>query len=307
MLRYVQIQTTSRCNADCVFCPYVESWHAENPGLMSKALWTKILADLAPYEATLNKGMIAPYLMNEPLLDPHIGDRVTSIYEAFPKTMVQLATNGSALTQRRTDDLLARLDGKKHQIWISFHATQPDHLTEIMRLEFHRTLRNILYLLKQADGGFRVLIRGAGSPRDGDHTWFTPNAYRDFWAAEFRTHGINTRKVHVDAFSFHDRAGSIRRTDRNANSLNKGAIRLIDPDHPFDCSRVHEWLHVLWDGRLRLCCMDYHGELQLPSLQEISVADYLNSPTYTSARAAVRGDRPTPRDFICKRCTSPGG
>jgi len=307
MLRYVQIQTTSRCNADCVFCPYVESWHAQNAGVMSDALWDKVLNDLQPFAAGISKGMIAPYLMNEPLLDPKLGDRISSIYAAFPHTMVQIATNGAALTPKRVDDLLERLEGHKHQIWVSFHATEAEHLQQIMRLDYDRALRNVCYLLQQADGRFRILIRGSGAPKHGAKTWFSAQNYRAFWAKQFAKHRVNTRKVHVDAFAFHDRAGGLRRSDRGANLLNVGPVRRIDPEHPFDCPRLDQWLHVLWDGRIRLCCMDYHGEVALPSLSETTVSEYLRSTDYEQLCASVRGTSPSPDGFICTRCTSPGG
>ena len=307
MLRYVQIQTTSRCNADCVFCPYVESWHAQNAGVMSDGLWEKVLQDLEPFAEGLSKGMVAPYLMNEPLLDPKLGERISSIYAAFPNTMVQIATNGAAMTPKRVDDLLERLEGHKHQIWVSFHATEPEHLQSIMRLDYDRALRNVRYLLRQADGQFRILIRGSGSPKHGDRTWFSAEDYRTFWEEQFSKHKLNTRKVHVDAFAFHDRAGGLRRPDRGANLLNAGAVRQIDSQHPFDCPRLDQWLHVLWDGRIRICCMDYHGEVGLPSLSEITIGEYLRSPAYAQLCASVRGTGPTPNGFICTRCTSPGG
>ena len=307
MLRYVQIQTTSRCNADCVFCPYVESWHADHPGQMTDALWTKLLHDLEPFEAGLSQGMVAPYLMNEPLLDPKIGPRISSIYASFPKTMVQIATNGSALTEKRVDELLTRLEGHKHQIWVSFHATRPDHLRAIMRLDFERALANIRYLLRAADGQFRILLRGSGTQKSKATTWFSADDYRAFWLAEFEAHALKTEKVHVDAFAFHDRAGTLRRTDRGANALNQGVVRQIDPDHPFDCPRLDQWLHVLWDGRIRLCCMDYHGEVELPSLADSSIQAYLASAIYRQTCETVRGASPSPDGFICTRCTSPGG
>ncbi len=121
-LRYIQIQTHSRCNATCLFCPYPESWHGNHHGVMSDQLFSKILADLAPFEASISRGMIAPYLMQEPLLDPKIFDRIEQIYRHFPKTMVQVSTNGSALSDARTDSLIEALAGRKHHIWVSHHG-----------------------------------------------------------------------------------------------------------------------------------------------------------------------------------------
>ncbi len=209
-MRYVQIQTQSRCNADCVFCPYAESWHAAHPGVMDDALWHKILADLAPFRTDLSRGMVAPYLMNEPLLDPRIFDRIEDIYRAFPDTMVALSTNGAALTPRNTDRLLSALGvtsghPRKAQLWISHHGVDADTVHQIMRLDHDRCLANIVHLLRRADGRLRVLIRGSGQQRDAAPRWFSADRTRAFWADIFAAHDIDTRRVHVDRLAPRDR------------------------------------------------------------------------------------------------------
>ena len=59
-IKYVQIQTHSRCNADCLFCPYIESEHAANHGSMDDALWHHILANLRPFAAGINQALGRP-------------------------------------------------------------------------------------------------------------------------------------------------------------------------------------------------------------------------------------------------------
>jgi len=305
-LRYVQIQTLSRCNADCVFCPYVESWHAAHPGRMDDALWAEVLRQLEPFAEGLSKGMVAPYLMNEPLLDPALFQRISDIYARFPDTMVVVATNAVALTERNTTRLLEVLRGRKHQIWVSYHGIGPDTLRTVMRVDPDRALFNTLALLKRG-AGFRIQIRGAGESLDGRRTWFTTEDYRAYWAALFREHDIDPRRVHIDAFRFHDRAGALRRTDRGAGDLSVGKVRDIDPAHPFRCPRVDQWLHVLWDGTLRLCCMDWHGEVEMPNLREVTLKEWFASDAYRALVATVTGRTMAPEDWICTRCTSPGG
>jgi hypothetical protein len=61
------------------------------------------------------------------------------------------------------------------------------------------------------------------------------------------------------------------------------------------------------DGRIRICCMDYHHEVQLPSIHDMSLLDYYHSPAYIGLVNCVSGRTESPANFICKRCTSPGG
>lgn len=307
-LRFVQIQTQSRCNADCVFCPYVEGYHAKNPGLMPRELWLKILNDLLPFTATLNQGKILPYLMQEPLLDKDIFQKIEDIYERFPKTFVELSTNGAALTPKNIDRIHEVFEGRRAALWVSFHGVDAQSLEHIMALPFQRSLDNLMQLLKRADGRLRIIIRGAGRDHSGRETWFSRQDYLDFWNQQFKDHNINTDKIHVDAFSYHDRAGTLFRKDRDAWRNNLGKIREIGPGHqPFSCKRVTDWLHIDYEGYFRLCCMDYHKEVLLPNVKEMSISTYFQSNAYRDLVDHVTGKKESEANFICKRCISPGG
>ena len=300
-LRYVQIQTQARCNADCVFCPYSRSWHAAHPGRMSDALWRKILADLAPFADGLSRGLIAPYLMQEPLLDPTITTKIGDIYAAFPRTMVQLATNGAALNAANIDGLIDALAGRKHQLWISHHGLDAAQVSQVMRMDGERAEANILRLLERARGRLRVTIRGAGVSVDGGPPLFEPEVFRERWRGLLASRGVDTGRVHIDALRYHSRAGTVGGPGQGE------LVRAIGPDAPFHCWRVDQWLHVAWDGALRLCCMDYHAEVPLPNLNDVSVAEWLASPEYATIYGMVTGVEAPPRGFLCNRCTSPGG
>lgn len=306
VLRYVQIQTTSRCNADCVFCPYVESWHAAHPGQMSVELFAEVLRQLAPFAPGLARGAILPWLMNEPLTDPLLFERIEAIYTAFPDTTVWIATNALALNARNTEALLAALRGRKHLVQVSHHGVDAASLSEIMRVDPERALHNTLRLLRRG-AGLNLQVRGLGTHADGRRSYFSAAAYRAYWARLLAREGIDPETVHVDAHDFHDRAGALRRTDRDAAGLSVGQVRRIGPEHPFHCPRVDRWLHVLWDGRLRLCCMDWHGEVALPRVQDVEVAAWLRSDAYRALVAAVTGQVEAPSGFLCTRCTAPGG
>jgi hypothetical protein len=113
--------------------------------------------------------------------------------------------------------------------------------------------------------------------------------------------------VSVDAFTFHDRAATLHRTDRGANQLNMGTVRRIDKDQPFHCARIDQWIHIGWDGKLVICCMDYHSEVKLPNLRDTTLVDYFKSDEYRNLCGWVSGKIKHPENFICTRCTSPGG
>lgn len=305
-LKYVQVATHSRCNADCSFCPYVESAHAARPGMMTDATWHKILSNLVPWKDTLLK--FCPYLMQEPLIDKSIFAKIDDIYRVFPNICVEISTNGAALTDSTIDKLLERFSGKKHDLWISHHGIDAQTLEHIMAIDYEKATANLINLLKKADGKFNIRIRGAGRSSTTDRVYFTHEQYMAHWEELFNTHKINRKNVHVDSFKFHDRAGTLHRTDRGACDLNGGKVREIGPGHaPFYCPRINDWIHFMYDGSLRMCCMDYHHEVKLPNINNMSLLTYYHSPEYAELAGKVSGRIESEENFICKRCISPGG
>lgn len=306
-IRYVQIQTHSRCNADCVFCPYIESEHAKAPGMMKDETWDLILSNLVPFTNTINQGKICPYLMQEPLIDKTIFKKITDIYELFSETCVEVSTNGAALIPKTVDSLFSCMDGKNHEIWVSHHGIDEETFSHIMKIDYAKATENLLNLIRTSDGRFRIKIRGAGESQMGNRTYFTRQQYLDYWKEQSEKHNLNMQNVSIDAFQFHDRAGTLHRTDRGANEFNAGIVRRIDKKNPFYCVRLDQWVHFMWDGTIRLCCMDYHGEVKLPNIHDMSLLDYYHGSDYFELTEQISGRKGCKPGHICTRCLSPGG
>ena len=77
----VQIQTQTGCNLSCPFCPANKKEIELPKGQMSDSLFKKIIRELADLEFS---GVIAPYLQNEPLLDPRLEDLQRLLEEEPP-------------------------------------------------------------------------------------------------------------------------------------------------------------------------------------------------------------------------------
>lgn len=296
----VQIQTTSICNGKCVMCPYLDSWHKENPGRMSDAVFERVLSQLAGKK--LKK--VCVYLENEPLVDPKIFDRIAAIKKRLDFTSLEVSTNASGLDAAAVSRLAELMSDVEHEIWISFHGMDKRTHEGIMGLDFERCLGNVMALLRMAEESpLKVLIRGAGQgvTRELRHDFeFTREQYLAFWEGQFEKHGLR-RKPDVTWFRYHDRAGTIRRN----------AIRLKRPVRSElrgpACPRVDQWLHFLYTGEMILCCMDYHKETVFGNIMDEDLNAILSGPRWKAMRKMALGQSPSPEDFICKRCISPGG
>jgi hypothetical protein len=274
--------------------------------MMKDETWHLILSNLRPWTQSLKK--FCPYLMQEPLIDKTIFSKIADIYRCFPQCSVEVSTNGAALTEQTVEKLFGLFTQKNHEIWVSHHGINEETLTHIMKIDYKKSTENLIRLLKMSDGRFNIRIRGAGRSKAVDKTYFTHEEYVSYWEKMFSDHSVNRKNVTVDSFEFHDRAGSLFREDRGACDLNKGKVRDIGPGYKeFHCPRVDEWVHFMHDGSMRICCMDYHHEVKLPNIHEMSLLDYFHSDQYKDLVLKVSGKIESEDNFICKRCTSPGG
>ena len=258
-LEKIQIQTISTCNSNCVFCPYVESWHKATPGKMELSLYQKILTEAEEYDDTLDT--LCPYLQNEPLTDNRIFDWIEMFYDKFPDKSVEMSINPGLLTPKNVKKIIKTFKDKKHILPISFHGMNQTSFEYIMKIPFKSSLKNVLNLIKKADGEVNIQIRGAGMSRDNKILYFHEGHYMQFWIDQLNDAGLKMEHANVQYFTFHDRIGQIARTERDAHKNNYGIVRKIDDDNPFDCVRLDKVLHVLYNGDIATCCMDYKKEV----------------------------------------------
>ena len=67
----IQLETTSRCNASCSFCPYPETSKTQPSGVMDDDLFRA--SSISSRRPVL---LIQPFLNNDPLMDPQIVPRL---------------------------------------------------------------------------------------------------------------------------------------------------------------------------------------------------------------------------------------
>jgi hypothetical protein len=298
----IQIQTTSHCNGRCVICPYLESWHAQHPGDMDDELFSSIVDQIK----RIHVRKLCPYLENEPLMDKKIFDRLKVMRDSCSYDMIEISTNALLLNRDRAEQLIDILAPVRHEIWISFHGIDKDTYEELMQIPFEKTLSNVVNFLKMCDekqAPIRPVLRGAGLPkvtRWRKSKFFSKRQYHKFWEDTFVEHGIRIRP-RIDFFRYHDRAANITRKDL---CVGKGPRRDLAK---MNCPRVDNWLHFLYNGEMILCCMDYHRETVFGNIKTQSLDGILSGEPFARLRGQALGELPSPDDFICRRCFSPGG
>jgi MoaA/NifB/PqqE/SkfB family radical SAM enzyme len=277
----IMVQTTSRCNAACVFCPYPAVSKETRHGDMSFTLFAKLMRECSRYPELKSANM---FLMNEPLMDPQIVARVNFAKDHNPETAVNIWSNGCNLTEAMSRDLInSRLDA----IGVSIHAMWPETYRQLTgRGDFERVLRRVtrfVELRNRMRPDLRVDIRLVGvrqflSPDEVDEAV-------EYWN-QYGISGVESLLGHVN------RAGNLPGTYQVLHRK----IRGCGDRMPYHMAAV------LYTGDVVLCCMDWRQEQVLGNIKEQSLASIWRGDRRREAMARIQGDLDSPSDFLCKRC-----
>ena len=299
----VQIQTTSFCNGRCKMCPYLDSWHHNNPGKMNDGLFDKIIKDLKNFKI----GKFCLYLENEPLMDHKLLSRIEKSLSLVKCEVFELSTNANPKNFeffRKLINLMGRW--KKSELWISFHGTSKETYEHIMGISFSKALKNTISLLKlaQETTNIKVVLRGAGQAIISPESMpfhFSEKEYLKFWNKIFKKEKIKTENVEIRYIKYHDRAGSIARNEYNYKKTFRNHLK------DFYCPRIDQWIHILYNGDVIICCNDYHREVVFGNLNKQNIAEIFSSDEYREVKDILSGRSPVPNNFLCLRCNKIGG
>jgi len=273
----IQIQTQSGCNAACAFCPNKKTLSTLSHGRMDEALFRKIVDECVAHQPS----RISPYLMNEPLLDPDLPERIRYVAsKKGPRTEVEINTNASKLEGDMARELLCcGLDAMS----ISFHGlSKESYEASMVGLSFDENLRRV--------NDFAALWRAAPEPKPEVRITMvrtkltepeTPRI-RAYWAER----GLKARirplgnRAHV----------SVEEARLNPNAW-----------EPFvSCTELVRQAFIIYNGDAVLCCADWERSTVVGNLRERSLHEVWNGERYVEIRRRYfAGDL---EGLLCARC-----
>ncbi len=275
--RNVQIQTIAGCNARCVFCPNGKLKRAIPRGSMEWDLYRSIVDECTRHRVL----RISPYLMNEPLLDREIGERIRYISSRrrWP-TYTKINTNASLLTEEVARDLL---DSGLDVLACSVHGITREKYEEAVKgLSLDEVLENIDRFLSLKE---RLKKRKP-----------------ELRITMIRTKLIETEIEKIHAYWWKRKVRvSIRpmsnRAHESLSALNLTARPLL----PFVwCHRLFEQIYVNVRGELLRCCNDWEqttifGDLKKQSIEEVWLGEAYMEMRRRFLAGKVRGT-------LCEQC-----
>jgi len=284
---HVQIQTSTACGAACSICPHpVESPKWSN-GLMSDELFERIVGQLRNHPIEY----LCPYLMADPMSDRNIFDRIRTLRDALPETHLEVSTTGLYLMPTIADRLL---EAPLSEVRISSHGISAEEWAVTMPgLKYEKAWPNTMRFIEKwrESRPYKLSV----VTLSGLWTRQRQVEIEAFWTeldVDMVQWDVISRADEVDLTVFGEpgRHATVRSPDKR------------DPPYVCRFHRDTHWLHILSDGRVTLCCMDYRHEAIIGSILEQPLERIWRSKAFEHARAQVRGDAATDDSFICNRC-----
>ncbi|MCU0561374.1 MAG: radical SAM protein [Desulfobacterales bacterium] len=257
---HLLIQTVTGCNGRCRFCPNSKTRRSIPTGRrMAGELFRTVI------DQCLELGVrrFSVYLMNEPMLDPELPQRIAYIAARIRKPQyVKVISNGSLLTERMARGLL---DSGLDKLKLSVQSLDPHTYREVTGLPLARTLRNIARLmeLKAAAGAKRPRLEVAMVDSELARAEL-PAAHR-FWQAQ---------GVRLSVQPMENRAGHAAIRQSATGNLERFT----------GCRRLSEQLGVLQDGRVVQCCADWEQQGVMGDLTRQRISDVWRAPRYGEFR-----------------------
>ncbi|MAG38845.1 hypothetical protein CMO90_02045 [Candidatus Woesearchaeota archaeon] len=277
----VMIQTSSFCNSDCIMCPYKETSKEVSQGQMDWKVFKKITNECKKNDVK----RILLYLMNEPLMDKDIVKKINYAKRKNPKTIVHIVSNGSILNKKTSKKIIK---SKLDYIELSVHGMTTKTYEKIMRgLDFKKTIKEITKFIELAKEyrkdenyiNIKLLnVKNLLNKKEKEEA-------KKFWN-DLGVKNVNYFEAPIS------RAGNIDWLKINLKKEVNG------------CNSIwrNEMIHILYNGDVVLCCMDWKRKNILGNVNKQSLNDIWNSEKYLKIEMMIKGEILSSEDFICKKC-----
>lgn len=248
----VQIETTSFCNARCVFCPNSSLVRKKN--VMSEEVFAKIIQRVKQEGMCVSTFIL--HINGEPLLDPHLFTRIRTLKREFPGSKVRFTTNFSLGTREVVEQIF---DSGLDEIVCSLNSIDAEKYRETMGLDYETTIGNIENLLRRKEE------RGSGL----DITLSIVAAEEDAGAVEEfkrRWDGVKVRVMKLGQW-----------IDKEAPE------KLYVHDRQGVCPAPYTTIHILSNGDYGFCSFDAEGIVG-KNVMDASIREAWTSQVFSRVR-----------------------
>jgi MoaA/NifB/PqqE/SkfB family radical SAM enzyme len=274
----LHIQTISYCNAKCLFCAYRRVAGRVSHGIMEDAVYQKIIDEAAQY----GPKRIALLLMNEPLLDKKLPERIAYAKKKLgDATEITITSNGSLLTQKIIDRLI---DAGLDRIKISIQGLTKETYEEIMGLSYQRTFEGIDRLIETMQQRKvrkpRLVLSMVSVGQNEDEI----RKYKRYW----RKRGVKATTV-----AYENKGGNIE---------DNIELHPCGLEQRKQCYRFNRCAYIIYNGDAILCCSDWTRSVVLGNVREKSIKELFHSEQLNEIRKNFRAGAYGALPPVCQNC-----
>ncbi|MFH1519732.1 MAG: radical SAM protein [Candidatus Omnitrophota bacterium] len=277
---HFSIQTTSLCNASCIFCPYPDTKNMFPQRVMDMGLYKRIIDQCSKFNKVER---IMLYMNNEPLTDKHLIERINYAKERLPEVSVHLLTNGVLLSETLADRILeSRLDW----LGISFQGINKDTIEKAMGIPYKSTLERVIRFIDKVKKKKNI---------------------KEYLMITFLKHKYLSEDEKEEAIQFWRNKGIERISYFDRPVSRAGNLKDIEKVHNtgdiIGCRSIwaEKMIHIVEDGKVILCCMDWRREVILGDLNNETVYKVWNGRR-RQIWESIYGRQEMADDFLCRRC-----
>ena len=246
-------------------CPLGKSIYKAG-GAISLELFDKIVSEISKYKDWIK--LVCLSRNGEPLLNKNLALMVKKLKNAGIQR-VNFSTNASALTEKRSHDLLkAGLD----EIRFSIDGYSKETFENVRKgSNFEKVLSNCLNFISLRDKfEYKTQIQIRFVEQKKNHHEL--NQWRDFWLSKLKkTDVVASKKLHSWG-------------NKIENGQSFKFERDIDENLNEPCISPFSTLEVLYDGTVPLCGCDYKPTVNLGNVQNKSLKEIWNSEKFKKIR-----------------------
>ena len=133
--KMIMLETRSKCNGLCSFCPANALVDNRGDTLMEEDLFDKVINDLIEMDYS---NRLSLYNNNEPFLDERIYKFIFKARQSLPKAYIELKSNGTLVSKEK---ILKAFNAGLDMLYINDYNDFPEHTSNILKLK--KDLRQI--------------------------------------------------------------------------------------------------------------------------------------------------------------------
>ena len=272
----VRIETSTSCNAGCVFCPHPTEDFTRKREVMSLSDYVfyldKCLSELGDQiQETTFSGF------GEIFVDKNVEEKIA--YASSCDLAVHVLSNGSMLTPSRADKLF---NAGVKDIRISLHTSNPDSYGKIMnykssKFTYESTIRNLNYVINNKPDDVDVIIT-ADIVKENKND--VDKLVEDFGD-----------KCSLEIWKPHNWVYGKEYRDTSSENV------LDSCGRPFNGP-----IQIQIDGDVIMCCFDFDNKLVLGNFRNQTLKEIFSGPVFSKLYNHHKEGTCQQSEFICSSC-----